>query len=136
MSRESLLSRIGDINNFQRPRPVVTLEEYFEDNYDRGSIGYNLPNPYTPQEFFAFFRRLRDHPEIIDVLVEVQDLEDPEGWPSTSMIWFVTSLSQAALAKQFEERVRPDEWRTYPPDYAVEPIRPRAGAQIIGAWYD
>ena len=136
MSRESLLARIGDINNFEIPRPIVTLEEFFEGNDDRASIGCNLPEPYTPQEFFAFFKKLRDHPDVSDVLVEIELLDHPDVWPFTSTIWFVTSLSQVVLAKHFEERIRPDEWRTYPPPYPVEPVRSKPGTQVIGAWYD
>lgn len=134
--RTRLLERIGDINNFDLPRPVVTLEEFFEGNNDPASIGYNLPEPCSPQEFYAFFRKLRAHLNISDVLVEVKDLEESDGWPSTDTIWFVTSLSQSALAKLFEERVRPDEWRNYPPDYPIEVIRSPAGTHAIAAWYD
>lgn len=134
--RERLLKRIGDVNNFDLPRPVVTLEEFFEGNEDPASIGYNLNDTYTPQEFYGFFRKLRDLPDVSNVLIEVKDLEDEEGWPSTDTIWFVTSLSEAALARHFEERIRPDEWRTYPPDYPMEPIRCPVGTHAIAAWYD
>jgi len=42
-NRERLLERIGDINNFELARPVVSLELFFDGNDDWGSIGYNLP---------------------------------------------------------------------------------------------
>ena len=130
------MQRIGDINNFDLPRPVVGLEEFFEGNNDYGSIGYNLPDTYSPPEFYAFFRKLRDHPAIADVLIEVKDLEDEDGWPSTDTVWFVTTLTEAELARHFEERVRPDQWISYPPDQPMEPITCPEGHHVIGAWYD
>jgi hypothetical protein len=135
-SRTRLLARIGDINNFDLLRPVVSLEEFFEGNEDPGSIGYNLPDPPTPQEFYALLLGLRAHPEITDVLVEVKDLEDPDGWPSADTIWFVTSMTDEELARLFEERIRPDAWPDYPPQYPIEPIRCPPGTHAIAAWYD
>ena len=39
------INRNGDINDPAVPRPLVTLEEFFEGNDDYGSIGYNFfPN--------------------------------------------------------------------------------------------
>lgn len=134
--REKLLERIGDINDFTRPRPLVTLEEFFEGNDDPGSIGYDLPDGPSPPEFYAFLSTLRGHAEIADVRIEVKDLEDSDGWPSTDTVWFVTSLTQAGLEGHFDERVRPDEWLRYPPRHPVEPLRIPPGMQGIAAWYD
>jgi hypothetical protein len=38
-SRERLLQRIGDINDRSRPRPLVTLDEFFDGNDDPGVAG-------------------------------------------------------------------------------------------------
>jgi hypothetical protein len=135
-ARQRLLERIGDINTFDRPRPVVTLEEFFDGNEDPGSIGCNLPEAVGPQEFFTFLVQLRMRQDISTVLVEVTQHDDPDDWPFSDTIWIVTSLSQGALARLFPERLRPDEWRTYPPDYEIEPIRCPAGTEAFAAWYD
>jgi len=135
-SRDRLLQRIGDINNLDLPRPVVSLEEFFEGNDDWASIGYNLPDPPSPQEFFEFFKSIRDLDEVEDVLVEVQDLEDPAGWPATDTIWVVTYLSLDSLAKLLPEHFRPDEWINYPPGYSIEKIKIPAKMQAFAIWYD
>ena len=70
--------RIGDINNFELPRPVVSLELFFDGNDDWGSIGYNLPDQIAPQQFHAILQSIRDRNEVADVLIEVKDLEDPD----------------------------------------------------------
>lgn len=88
--RQRLLDRIGDINDFSRPRPLVTLEDFFDGNNDPASIGCNLPEPVGPQEFFTFLSGLRCRPDIAAIWVEVKDLEDPDGWPSSDTVWFVT----------------------------------------------
>jgi hypothetical protein len=81
--RDRLLRRIGDINNGSGPCPLVTLEEFFEGNHDYGSIGYNLPDPPSPQEFYAFLLQVRSRADVRDVRIAVMDLPDPNGWPST-----------------------------------------------------
>lgn len=67
VARARLLDRIGDIgdiNDFSRPRPLVTLEEYFEGNAE-SSIGYNPPDggPGAPA-FYALCRELRDRDDL------------------------------------------------------------------------
>jgi hypothetical protein len=55
-ARDRLLARIGDVNDFSRPRPLVTLAEFFEGNTDPASIGYNLPGDPSPQDFSSCCR--------------------------------------------------------------------------------
>src|SRR5689334_4622956 len=89
----SLIERIncnGDINSPATPRPLVTLEEFFEGNNDPGSIGYNFyPDQPRPGEFYELFKQIRDHPEVSNVLVEVSQHEAPEEWPSTDTVWII-----------------------------------------------
>ena len=135
--RMSLLARIGDINNFDLPRPVVSLEEFFEGNDDWGSIGYNLPDPVSPQDFYRILQSIRDRPDVADVLIEVKDLEDPEGWPSTDTIWVVTSTSRDELDQMIPDNIKPDDWLSYPPEHtSMEPISVPSGMQAYGIWYD
>jgi hypothetical protein len=136
--RERLLARIGDINDFTRPRPLVTLEEFFEGNDDPASIGYNLPTPPTPREFYDLLIGIRKRPTVSDVRIEVKDLEDPDGWPSTDMIWVITTATPHEVRSWFPERFAPDEviggfGATIAP---VEQYTVPKGMRAIGVWYD
>ncbi len=134
-SREQLLRRIGDINNPSTPRPLVTLEEFFIGNEDYASIGYNLPDSPSPQEFFALLKFIRDRDGVADVRVEVKDLEDADGWPSTDTIWIITSKPLDVVRTWLPERVAPDDWLDGCPT-DVEAYKVPAGMKAIGAWYD
>ena len=136
-ARSRLLERIGDINNFDLSRPLVSLEEFFDGNNDWGSIGYNLPDEVAPQEFYQILRPIRERDDVANVLIEVKDLEDPDGWPSTDTIWVVTTMAREQLNALIPEKIKPDDWLTYPPEVGeTEPIAVPNGMQAIGIWYD
>jgi hypothetical protein len=137
--RERLLARIGDINDFSRPRPLVTLEEFFEGNNDLGSIGYNLPDPPTPAEFYILLLEIRKRVGVTDVLIEVKDLEYPDGWPSTDMVWIITTSPPDEVRSWFPERFAPDEVYSGFEAGDAHPIEKYPipdGMHAIGAWYD
>lgn len=136
-ARERLLERIGDINNFDLPRPLVSLELFFEGNNDWGAIGYNLPDSVAPQEFYQILRPIRDRDDVADILIEVSDLEDPDGWPSTDTIWVVTSMTREELDELIPDKIKPDDWLPYPPEVGnIERIDVPDGMKAIGVWYD
>src|SRR5262245_5850331 len=136
--RQRILQRIGDINDFSRPRPLVTLEEFFDGNSDTGSIGYNLPDPPTPKEFYDLLKGIRDRPGVKDVRVAVMDLEDPERWPSTDTIWIITSATLDQVKSWFPKRFAPDEiWDDFDKSAAkFEAYNVPQGMRAVGAWYD
>lgn len=134
--RSRLLAEIGDINDFSRLRPLVSLESFFVGNNDYGSIGYNFyPDQPSPSEFFELFTRIREFPNVCDVLVQVQQLEEPEGWPSTDTIWIVTEASATDVVEWLGERFRPDRLFERIPE-GVQSIEPPPGCRPIGVWYD
>jgi hypothetical protein len=88
------INRSGDVNHAKTPRPLLSLEEFFEGNDSFGSIGYNFyPDQPSPAEFYEFFRLVRNKPSVAAVLVEISQHEVPEEWPSTDTIWIITSES-------------------------------------------
>ena len=136
-NRSQLLAQIGDINDFDRPRPLVTLEEFFEGNDDYSSIGYNFyPDQPSPRDFYALFRGIRSKPTVAAVLVQVQDLEDPEGWPSTDTIWVITTSTSDDVTSWLGERFRPDDVHVGFPSTGVETFHVPPGYQAFGVWYD
>ncbi|WP_163505057.1 hypothetical protein [Fodinicola acaciae] len=135
--RQRLLDRIGDINDVDRPRPLVTLAEFFDGNDDPASIGYNLPAPPAPAEFAELLSSIARRDDVIDVRIEVKDLEDPDGWPSSDSIWIFTTADLSTVQKWFPERFVPDEWHLVTElEETTEPYQIPAGAHGIHAWYD
>lgn len=133
------INRNGDINAAETPRPLITLEEFFEGNDDYGSIGYNFyPDQPAPVEFYNLFRRIRSRPDVADVRIQVSQHEVADEWPSCDTVWFITRASPAEVLGWLGERFRPDEvldgwsamWMTVEP-YVVPP-----GLRPIGVWWD
>ena len=136
--RERLLQRIGEINDFSRPRPLVTIEEFFEGNDDPGSIGYNLSPPVGPQQFYSLLKTLRDRHDVADIRIAVKQLEYPDGWPSTDTIWFITSASAATVRSWLSDPIVPDDIFDGfgAVGESIEPYDIPDGMNAVGAWYD
>jgi hypothetical protein len=131
------INRNGDINDPESPRPLLTLEEFFDANDDYSSIGYNLsPDQPAPAEFYALFRSIRERTNVADVLVEVSQHEDPAQWPSTDTVWIVTTASVEDVRGWLGERFRPDEvwegWTDRPREEYAMPAHVRP----VGLWWD
>jgi hypothetical protein len=136
-ARDRLLARIGDINDVTRPRPLVTVEEFFDGNDDPASIGYNLPGPAGPQEFHRLLAGIAARPGVSDVRIEVKDLEDPDGWPSADTIWIFTTASLDTVRGWFPDHLSADEWSTADVgEHDVEPYSPPPGVRAVIAFYD
>ncbi len=136
--RARLLQRIGDINNFDLPRPLVSLEEFFEGNNDFGSIGYNFyPDQPSPAEFYQHFKSIRDRDDVSNVLVEVKDLEDPDGWPSTDTVWVLTTATPDELQSWLGDRFRADDiLEGFPAHRPVEKVAIADNFVALCVWYD
>lgn len=136
-ARGRLLARIGNINDFTRPRPLVTLHEFFEGNDDPGSIGYNLPSGPLPGDFYDLLSAIAARQEVADVRIEVKDLEDPDGWPSTDTIWIFTAAGVDTVRAWFPDDLAPDELTPSDAlDDSIEAYEVPAGTRAIAAWYD
>jgi hypothetical protein len=133
---ERLRERIGDINDFSRPRPLVTLEEFFKGNTDPGSIGYNLPDHPTPDRFHAVLSAIAARPDVADVRVEVKDWENEDGWPSADTVWIFTTASAADVWSWFPNSLAPDEWGVRELDASIEPYPVPPGMRAVYAFYD
>lgn len=132
------INRNGNINDLSTPRPLVTLEEFFEGNDDYGSIGYNFyPDQPAPSEFYSLFKSILVKPEVADIRVEVKDLEDPEGWPSTDTVWIITKASVNDVEKWLGQRFRADDFIIgFPEQYKCEHYDIPEQMKAIGVWWD
>ena len=134
--RQRLLDRIGDINDMSLPRPLVTLDEFFEGNDDPGSIGYNLPDPLSPQEFRQALDTVEARKDVDAVMIEVKDLEDPEGWPSTDTVWVITTAEAESVPAWLPESLRPDDVIDGFPPSGIDPYELPPGFRAVGLFYD
>ncbi|WP_051400055.1 hypothetical protein [Haloechinothrix halophila] len=91
---------------------LVSLEAFFEGNDDPESIGYNLPDPPEPQEFYRLLRSIRARPDVADVRLYVENADAEDAERRTDTIWVVTSASVVEVAGWFPERLAPDDWVT------------------------
>ncbi len=132
------ISRLGDVNDRDTPHPLVTLEEFFEGNDDFGSIGGNFyPEQPAPAEFYAFFRAIREKPNVADVRVQVTQHDTPEEWPFSDTIWIITSASPETVTAWFGQRFAADEiFPSLHTDRRYESISVPEGMNVIGVWWD
>jgi hypothetical protein len=138
---ETLIRRInrnGDINDLGTPRPLLTLEEFFEGNSDYGSIGYNFcPDQPSPSEFYTLFRSIRKQPDVAEVLVEVSQHEIASEWPSTDTVWIITTVSPDQVRAMLGERFQPDEIFEGWTEHVHREYYPiPEGMMPLGVWWD
>ena len=130
------LNRDGHFGDSQTPRPLLSLEEFFDGNDSYSSIGYNFSPQPSPYEFFECFKAIRQRANVHDVLVQVNDMESPD-WPSTDTLWVITSASNnevnSWLGETFEADDLLDGWE-HGPSLQSYPIP--AGMRAVGIWYD
>lgn len=135
-ARKAILERIGDINDPNRPRPLVSIELFFEGNNDPASIGYNLPSPPEPRDFYELLKQFRAREDVHDVLIEVKDLQDPDGWPASDSIWFITTAKPEQVRSWFPANFAPDEVSEGFGQSDTEPCEIPKGNRAVRAWYD
>ncbi len=140
-SLQRLLERInrqGDLQDWNIPRPLVTLEDFFQGNADYGSIGYNLDPEPSPQEFYDFFRSIREKVEVYDVRVQVNGQEESERWPWSDTIWIITSANTSDVERWLGERFKADSLSIgFEQDCRIlEQYQLPEGMSAIGVWWD
>lgn len=78
---------------------------------------------------------MRDRDDVLDVLIEVQDLGQPDGCPSTDTIWFITTADPQQVGAWFPKRFTPSEVAAGFDDQ-TEPYALPPQAAAVYAWYD
>ena len=139
MSLANLLAEIELQGGYEGvgPEPVVSLEQFFEDNVDLGSIGGNLsPHPGIAT-FYRVLREIRDRPDVDDVLVGISEVMENGEWPFANHVYVITTASPADVAK-WAAPLDSDEpgdgwWNGAPPRW---PIQVPGDAHIVTLWWD
>lgn len=138
---KKLLERInqqGDLQDQEIPRPLVTLEEFFEGNHDSGSIGCNLNPPPPPQAFYDLFRSIREKAEVNDVRVMIIGQDEPGSWPFSDTIWLITSAMPDEVKNWLGDQFQADDLILgFEQDCRkLERYHIPQGMRAIGVWWD
>lgn len=116
---------------------VVSLEDFFTGNDDRGSIGCNLGEQQPAiGEFYRKLREIRSRPNVQDVLVRIYEYDDPTSWPFTDTVYIISSAPLREV-KDWVAPLLPDEvyaeWMYGKPPAAPEP---KPGMIPYSVWWD
>lgn len=129
-------NRSGDPNDEETPRPLLTLQEFFDGNDVSGSIGCNLDPMPEPQQFHEMLQGIASRPEVADVRVQITMFDDPE-WPFSDTVWIFTSASPESVASWFPEEWRPDDVQSgWANGAKYESVVVPAGTTPVACWWD
>ena len=130
------VSRLGHPDDPETPRPLLTLEEFFEGNDVVGSIGCNLPSAPAPGDIYRALKRIAERTEVADVRVQVTQFDDPD-WPFSDTVFVFTGATPEEVLTWFPEELRPDEsWQGFNPSIRHEPCATPDGSFPIACWWD
>lgn len=126
---------LGHPDDPETPRPLLTIDEFFDGNCELGSIGCNLDPIPTPDVFHALFRAIAQRPDVADIRVQITAFDVPE-WPFSDTVYIMTSASPEEVATWFPEELMPDEtWAGFV-DQDYEPYSVPPGTQPVACWWD
>lgn len=133
--KEKLVEKIYAIG-FPKNEIVVSLEDFFDGNNDRASIGPNIHiDQPSPQEFYQKLSELEKSEKVADILIRIQDVEDLD-WPFTDTVYIISELSMEGLKARLTD-LQPDEiyekWMYGKPINAPEI---KDGFSIYSVWWD
>jgi hypothetical protein len=131
------IERQGGYADGVGPEPVVSLELFFQDNDDLGSIGCNLTDHPGPAHFYTVLRSIRARPEVHGVWVGISEVMGPDEWPFSDHVYVVCTAPPHEVA-QWAASLQPDEpgddwWNGAPP---LSPIAIPPGAHLVVLWWD
>jgi hypothetical protein len=74
------VTRLGHPDSPGVPRPLLTIDEFFEGNDVVGSIGCNLEGAPLPARFYELFKEIAKRTNVKDIRVQITMFDDP-AWP-------------------------------------------------------
>jgi hypothetical protein len=130
------VNRYGDPNDQETPRPLLTLQEFFDGNDISGSIGCNLDPMPEPRQFHEMLLRISSRPEVGDVRIQITMFDDP-AWPFSDTVWIFTSATPEAVASWFPEKWRPDDIQGgWTAGAKYENVIVPTGMSPVACWWD
>jgi hypothetical protein len=116
---------------------IVSLEDFFVGNSDRGSIGCNLGDRQPAiSEFYSTLRGLRAKSEVQDILVRIYDYDNAPSWPYTDTVYIIASATLDQVQRWIAP-LKPDEVHTGWM-YGAPPKAPSLGSGMVpySVWWD
>ncbi len=128
--------RLGDPNDSGTPRPLLTVEEFFEGNTVDGSIGCNLEAAPSPMQFHALFQAIAQRPEVKDIRICITFFDDPD-WPFTDTVYIMTLASEDEVRSWFPEELAPDSVDAgFVEGQPYERYTVPAGVRAVACWWE
>ena len=129
------VNRRGHPDDPDTPRPLLTVEEFFEGNTEIGSIGCNLDGAPSPERFHELFLAIAKRPDVKDIRVQITAFDVPE-WPFSDTVYIMTTASPEEVASWFPPDLRPDEnWSGFV-EQAYEPYAVPDDTLPVACWWD
>jgi hypothetical protein len=128
------VNRNGDVNDPETPRPLLTLNEFFEGNDVAGSIACNIAPDVTPAEVHLLLRRIASRRDVADVRVEIA-MFDAE-WPFSDTVWLITDADTEQVVKWFGELTPAECWTGWTEGVAFEACPVPDGMRPVACWWD
>lgn len=130
-SRKALASRLGVqdyrlTSNLSDPIPLVTLEEYFNDN-----------DPTDLELHFHGLHLIRDREDVADLRLGITVWDGPNSWPSVEYVYVVTSARVRDAKLWFSEiGLIFDELKCSGEHRKREPLDVPKGFKVVWGWWD
>lgn len=129
------VSRLGHPDAPGTPRPLLTIDEFFEGNVEVGSIGCNLDGAPGPDAFRVVLSAIARRPDVEDIRVQITAFDVPE-WPFSDTVYIMTSATPEEVETWFPEHLKPDEtWAGFV-DQPYEPYQVPNGTSPVACWWD
>jgi hypothetical protein len=130
------VSRDGNPNLSDTPRPILSLAEFFEGNNVQGSIGCNLDAQPSPAQIHQRLKEIAGRSNVADVRVVVTQFDDP-SWPFSDTIWVVTDAEPDEVTTWFGEDMHLDAcFAGWYEDTPTEPYSVPQGMKIVVCQWD
>jgi hypothetical protein len=140
-SRQKLIAKIKaqPPGGYNKPFPVVSLEDFFNGNNDLGSIGCNLEKHPGLAKFYSILHTIIERPEVQTVLVTIYEVveEDTSMWPFSERVYVLTSATPEQL-RNWASELQPDEVLDEGFVGGASPAAPplKDGMKVLSLWWD
>jgi len=114
--RAALVKVLGDL---QGAKALVSVEQFFDGNDDRGSFWCNLAEPSDVSAIWSFVATIAERAEVVDLRLQVYEIEEGE-WPYCESVLLSTSAATGEVAEWFAS-YPPDEIETRAADPSLAP---------------
>ena len=121
-------------DGFPDKEVAVTLETFFEGNYEDSSIGVNLyPHQPTPQEFYDVFKKIKSSNKTENIFVRISDADDVD-WFYTDAVYIVGNWTADEM-REIVKDLHPDE--IYEDWMYGKPVNvPQTNSKVLSLWWD